>query len=387
MKNIKGFLLGVACTLLIISLGTTAYAAVTGSTIDIVSGIKLFLHGEELTTADANGEVVEPFIHNGTTYVPVRGLSEALGKAVAWDSESQSVYIDEPLPAEERLSISKIIVSDSCIWYGSYTTVLDFTNCQMTVEGDDWQGAGSYTASYLPSEKQTVFFEAVAEYEMLRWSDDGWLWYGPGMYMDITDQVFYSITIIFEDGTEQKCSGYTVFPQNWNEMSAAFYELSGWNVLPDKAPALLPDEMMNIFGITVKCATVTEDTYRWDAMNERISHSYLDKETGKTVWRDYHPDRAQLLALFDAIREYEVMRWDDPDWPWRDGAPDDVQYEYQIHVDYYSDVPLQWEEGLAYPAFYYSYDITVGGEAGFPENWEEMQTAFRDILDALASEE
>ena len=42
---------------------------------------------------DANGNVVEPFTMNGTTYLPVRAISNAFGKDVEWDGATQSVYI------------------------------------------------------------------------------------------------------------------------------------------------------------------------------------------------------------------------------------------------------------------------------------------------------
>lgn len=35
----------------------------------------------------------QPFIYEGTTYVPLRFLSEALGKAVEWDGETGTIYI------------------------------------------------------------------------------------------------------------------------------------------------------------------------------------------------------------------------------------------------------------------------------------------------------
>lgn len=37
----------------------------------------------------------EPFIYNGTTYLPVRAAGEALGENVHWDGSTKSVYIGE----------------------------------------------------------------------------------------------------------------------------------------------------------------------------------------------------------------------------------------------------------------------------------------------------
>jgi hypothetical protein len=40
-----------------------------------------------------SGASVEPFIINGTTYLPVRAVAEALGMEVRWDNTAKSVHI------------------------------------------------------------------------------------------------------------------------------------------------------------------------------------------------------------------------------------------------------------------------------------------------------
>lgn len=55
--------------------------------------IKLVVDGIEVVPKDANGNIVEPFASEGTTYLPVRALANALGKDVAWDGETKTVYI------------------------------------------------------------------------------------------------------------------------------------------------------------------------------------------------------------------------------------------------------------------------------------------------------
>ncbi|MDR1503418.1 MAG: copper amine oxidase N-terminal domain-containing protein, partial [Prevotella sp.] len=46
--------------------------------------IKIIIDGIEFTPKDANGKTVEPFIYNGTTFVPIRAISEAFGVEVGW---------------------------------------------------------------------------------------------------------------------------------------------------------------------------------------------------------------------------------------------------------------------------------------------------------------
>lgn len=59
------------------------------------SGIKLVVDGVEVTPKDANGATVEPFVYNGTTYLPVRAVGNAIGKEVGWDGTTQTVYLGD----------------------------------------------------------------------------------------------------------------------------------------------------------------------------------------------------------------------------------------------------------------------------------------------------
>lgn len=76
----------------------TAVAASTVTTKMIEAnymGIKIVVDGVEVTPKDANGKVVEPFASNGTTYLPVRAIGEALGKDVTWDGSTATVYVGD----------------------------------------------------------------------------------------------------------------------------------------------------------------------------------------------------------------------------------------------------------------------------------------------------
>lgn len=251
MKNIRGFILGVVTTLIIFSLATTVYAASSGKTIDIVKGIKLFLNGNPLEMADVSGNVVEPFIHDGTTYVPVRGLAEALGKSVAWDSKSNSVYIDEPLSSEARHGVSKIIVRH---WYfGNVITgyIIDFQSCQLTTDGyDGWTNTTYYASAYMPSERHEEFFEAVERYGFLNWNDPDWVWHNTwddipsddgSVAVPPEDGAYYDISVIFSDGSEWKKSSYEAYPDGWNEMKKAFIDLTEKNILIYDATGYAPN--------------------------------------------------------------------------------------------------------------------------------------------------
>lgn len=90
--NFRSFLLGVLCTILAISLAAPALAA-AGRMIEIFGGIKVYVDDVQLNPTDVNGKPVDVFLHDGTTYLPARAISEALGKQVQWDEATRSVYI------------------------------------------------------------------------------------------------------------------------------------------------------------------------------------------------------------------------------------------------------------------------------------------------------
>ncbi len=74
--------------------GGIVYAATNTKTIEAwYNNIKIVIDGQEIQPVDANGNTVEPFISNGTTYLPVRAVASALGKEVYWDGPNFTVYL------------------------------------------------------------------------------------------------------------------------------------------------------------------------------------------------------------------------------------------------------------------------------------------------------
>lgn len=55
--------------------------------------IKITLDGATLVPKGSNGAVVEPFIIDGTTYLPLRGIASALGLEVGWDGATSTVTL------------------------------------------------------------------------------------------------------------------------------------------------------------------------------------------------------------------------------------------------------------------------------------------------------
>ena len=73
---------------------TPAKGTTISKTIQAVyTDIKVTLDGKLIALTDANGKTVEPFAVAGTTYLPVRAVSSALGLEVGWDGDSHTVIL------------------------------------------------------------------------------------------------------------------------------------------------------------------------------------------------------------------------------------------------------------------------------------------------------
>lgn len=90
--GIRTFAAGFLAALLLVGAVSSAVAA-SGKSITVYPGVSIYMDDVKLNPTDANGKPVEVFIYNGTTYLPVRAVSEALGKDVVWDGSTRSVYV------------------------------------------------------------------------------------------------------------------------------------------------------------------------------------------------------------------------------------------------------------------------------------------------------
>ena len=94
MKNQwKGFTLGIVFTLLVVSMIGTSFAAYKAQATLEYDDIKIVIDGETITPKDVNGNTVEPFIIDGTTYLPIRAIANALGMDVGWDNTTKTVTL------------------------------------------------------------------------------------------------------------------------------------------------------------------------------------------------------------------------------------------------------------------------------------------------------
>lgn len=83
------------------------------------SNIKITLNGEEIEPKDAKGNVVEPFAIDGTTYLPIRAIANALDLDVKWNGSTNTVVINQKNTTNTPGSI------DSGIDYSSRISVVN----------------------------------------------------------------------------------------------------------------------------------------------------------------------------------------------------------------------------------------------------------------------
>ena len=88
----KGFGSGLLLMTLIVALGVTA-TATSKRSIQVEDGVGITLNGAKFTPRDASGKEVSVFLYNGTTYVPVRAISEAMGMDVSFNSSTRTVQL------------------------------------------------------------------------------------------------------------------------------------------------------------------------------------------------------------------------------------------------------------------------------------------------------
>ena len=106
----KDFVKGIAvgCALSMAIGGASALADTYRKFLEVAyTDIKVVVNGKPTTPRDSDGTPVKPFISSGTTYLPVRSISNALGQNVDWDSDTSTIYIGDKLETD-KVNMAKI---------------------------------------------------------------------------------------------------------------------------------------------------------------------------------------------------------------------------------------------------------------------------------------
>lgn len=92
-QKARWFLSGILTAAIAANFLTPALAALVEKTIQVYTGVNVYVDDVKLDPKDANGNPVDVFVYNGTTYLPVRAVGEAVGKTVQWEGTTNSVYL------------------------------------------------------------------------------------------------------------------------------------------------------------------------------------------------------------------------------------------------------------------------------------------------------
>lgn len=102
-EKLRGIVIGLVIG---VSITITGVFAANGSVMRELwyNNIKITLDNKTVAPIDADGNYVEPFIIDGTTYLPVRAISNALGMYVDWDANTNTVQLYTQKPQEESVN-------------------------------------------------------------------------------------------------------------------------------------------------------------------------------------------------------------------------------------------------------------------------------------------
>lgn len=169
-KWMKGFVSGIIVSSLTLS-GIAVYA--TGgiyNTIDVViNSVNLVLDGQKLSSAGEsyildNGDVVPyTILYNGTTYLPVKKISEIFDKDIGWNGDTRTVSLgDQPETQDEKLNIVEVIEGDEVdtnLLKDKKIEVVKFGNDFYKFEYSDWNASISSNNLYIELDDHRIVKE------------------------------------------------------------------------------------------------------------------------------------------------------------------------------------------------------------------------------------
>lgn len=98
--SIVGLLIGT------LSAGSVVYAKSGIENIQIsYDNIKVYKDNQLYNLKDSNGKIVEPFVFNGTTYLPLRSAAKLAGMDVTWDSKTKSIHLWDKISGAEKVAV------------------------------------------------------------------------------------------------------------------------------------------------------------------------------------------------------------------------------------------------------------------------------------------
>lgn len=155
----KSYIAGVLTALLV--MGTVAVFADTGIYKNIqayIGGTNLVVDGVKVIPKDVNGKIVEPIIIDGTTYVPIRFISNLYGKKV--DKIDDTIFIGDKKKLE-AIYLTDLTPTDKSPYWTTFGNHGGWKSTKNPI--DDNYSTISYdkTGVFLVKEKEYISFSSI----------------------------------------------------------------------------------------------------------------------------------------------------------------------------------------------------------------------------------
>ncbi len=150
-----------------------AVYAMVEKAINVMSGVHIQIDGKDFVPKDASGKEVEVFVYNGTTYLPLRAISEEFGKEIVWDGSTKTVKIGkmpEKKVNEKYLGEKGMEYMHSQNEYGNAKYAYGLADINKAHEYHDNTGNGYYNYLVLDclNEKNRCFKNPVNPYSYVQ---------------------------------------------------------------------------------------------------------------------------------------------------------------------------------------------------------------------------
>ena len=291
------------------------------------------------------------------------------GCAMAWTPPAASSRGGESRGLAYVAEIAEIYVYHSSFGVRDTEYKIDFSGKQLLeymatdyAERDEMLENEGYTlVGSLDDEKIAAFFEDCDEYGFNDWEEDY-------SRQDIMDGHQWGIFVTFADGSVKKVHGSNAYPETWNEMKTAFENLTDRNVLQLEKNWLSHDEH--------------------DILPD-IAEIYVYHSGFGSKYLEYKIDFAKKQVF-----EYRAMSFGTEErTDVNEGFVPVCDLEDDKIVTFFKEsyVVMSWKESYNAEGVYdgHQWGITVTfadgsvkkvhGSNAYPETWNEMKTAFKNL--------
>ena len=154
--------------------------------------IKVTVNGSPVTLRDGGGKVIEPFISDGTTYLPVRAIATVFNKNIVWDGATNTVKISDRDVA--IIPVIKDIVMDDYI--GEYKVNIEGYDREFLIRKNKYGYLLDIDCSHAHIRYGLAYYDENNKCFTVKSYDTEWVGGNDGYPADIEDE----IKIIPENG-------------------------------------------------------------------------------------------------------------------------------------------------------------------------------------------